>query len=204
MADPAAFGPGELETALSSVARAIAESLELTEVWGRVADACRAVVPFDGMGVSRLEPRDRVRVVVAAGDPAVLGLQGRVFPRSDFSARMWPRTDGFVVLVGDAERELDQSFPVDKEVTGLGFRSLLRLPLGHGEDRLGSMVLVSRRPACFTKEHAAKLVVVAEMVALALAHERLARRGHERRRRREAIERLVPALTGKHGLIPGS
>ena len=39
--------PEDLDQALSSVARAIADSLELKEVWGRVADACRAVVPFD-------------------------------------------------------------------------------------------------------------------------------------------------------------
>ena len=44
--------PEDLDQALSSVARAIADSLELKEVWGRVADACRAVVPFDGMGIS--------------------------------------------------------------------------------------------------------------------------------------------------------
>lgn len=106
---PLAPDPGDLQTALSSVARAIADSLELTEVWGRVADACRAVVPFDGMGVSRLEPGDRVRIAVAAGDPAAQGLQERIFARSDFSPRNWPR-ESFLVLIGDAALEsLDPS-----------------------------------------------------------------------------------------------
>ena len=54
--------PEDLDQALSSVARAIADSLELKEVWGRVADACRAVVPFDGMGISRFETPDRIRL----------------------------------------------------------------------------------------------------------------------------------------------
>jgi hypothetical protein len=49
------------------VAQAIADSLELKEVWGRVAGACRTVVPFDGMGVAQLEG-DRTRTLVVAGD----------------------------------------------------------------------------------------------------------------------------------------
>src|SRR5687767_2903734 len=139
-------GPEALRTALSSVARAIADSLDLREVWGRVADACRAVVPFDGMGVSELRPGDRVLIAVAAGDPAARDLQERIFGRDEFSPRMWPREEDFLVLIQDAERELDLSFPVDREVAGLGFRSILRLPLGRGDRKLGSLVLVSRQP----------------------------------------------------------
>src|SRR6185295_15503575 len=63
MPRPPEQGAEALQTALSSVARAIADSLELKEVWDRVAEACRAIVPFDGMGVSRLQPGDVVRVV---------------------------------------------------------------------------------------------------------------------------------------------
>ena len=61
--------PEALHAALASVARAIADSLELREVWGRIAEACATVVPFDGMGVSLLEPGERVRVYATAGDP---------------------------------------------------------------------------------------------------------------------------------------
>src|SRR6185295_7629662 len=50
MPRPPEQGAEALQTALSSVARAIADSLELKEVWDRVAEACRTIVPFDGMG----------------------------------------------------------------------------------------------------------------------------------------------------------
>jgi transcriptional regulator with GAF, ATPase, and Fis domain len=189
-------GAEELQAALSSVAQAIAHTLEVEEVWGRVADACRAVVPFDGMGVSRLVPGDRVRVAVAAGDPAARGLQERVFARDDFSPRLWPRDEPYVVLVRDAPRELDLSFPADREVAGLGFRSILRLPLGRGDEKFGSLVLVSRTPDRFTEEHAHGLSMVAEMVTLALAHEKMAHAWRERSKRRQALERLIPALAG--------
>jgi transcriptional regulator with GAF, ATPase, and Fis domain len=191
--DPAP-GPGDLQDALSSVARAIADSLEVAEVWGRVAEACRTVVPFDGMGISKLEPGDRVRVMVAAGDPAARGLQERMFARSDFSPASWPREPSFLVVIEDAARELDPSFAVDKEVMDRGFRSQLRLPLGHGDDILGSLILVSRREKCFTRDHGRALAVVAEMVTLALSHERIAAAWRERRRRRDVLERLLPTL----------
>jgi hypothetical protein len=49
------IGHSQLHVALASVARAIAESLEVTEVWDRVASACRTIAPFDAMGIVRLE-----------------------------------------------------------------------------------------------------------------------------------------------------
>jgi transcriptional regulator with GAF, ATPase, and Fis domain len=189
-------GPEDLRAALSSVTRAIADSLELKEVWGGVADACRAVVPFDGMGVSLLEPRDHVRILVAAGDPAARSLEDLVYPRSNFSERLWPRELSSFLLVRDAERELDVSFPMDRDIVGRGFRSILRLPLRRGDETLGSLVLVSRASARFTEEHGQRLALVAELVTLALAHEKLASALRERRKRREALERLIPALTG--------
>jgi transcriptional regulator with GAF, ATPase, and Fis domain len=189
-------GPGDLQDALASVAQAIAASLEVTEVWGRVAEACRVVVPFDGMGISKLEPGGRVRVMVAAGDPAARGLQERIFARSDFSPASWPREAAFLAVIEDSARELDPSFAVDKEILALGFRSQLRLPLGHGDEPLGSLILVSRRERCFTRAHGHALSIVAEMVTLALKHERIAASWRERRRRRDVLERLIPTLAG--------
>ncbi len=196
MPDAPEEAPKELQAALSAVARAIADSLELTEVWDRVANACRTVVPFDVMGVSQLLPGDRVHVLVAAGDPAASEFQEGLFGRGEFSPRFWPHEDAFLVLVQDAERELDRSFRVDRELVELGYRSALRLPLGSGEKKFGSLILVSRLPGRFTVDHGHRLAVVAEMVTLALAHEKLASAWRERRKRREALERLVPALTG--------
>jgi hypothetical protein len=45
----------ELQGALAAVARAIADSLAVREVWDRVADACRIIAPLDGMGIIQLE-----------------------------------------------------------------------------------------------------------------------------------------------------
>jgi transcriptional regulator with GAF, ATPase, and Fis domain len=187
--------PADLERALAGVARAIAHSLDLTEVWDRVVEACRAVAPFDAMGISQLEPDGRVRVLAASGDTAAHSLRHRLFGRGDFSPRSWPPQDDFLVLIGDSH-ELDRSYVADDEVAARGFRSLLRLPLRTGRGMLGTLVLVSRQPAVFTAEHGRRLRLVGEMVALALAHDTLAAKARHRSQRRSALERLVPALTG--------
>jgi Nif-specific regulatory protein len=193
---PAESEPEDLQAALAAVARAIADSLELREVWDRVVDACRAVVPFDGMGVSRIVAGDRVRVIATAGRPASTDLRERMLARKDYSPRLWPHDGDALILVADAERELDRSFSVDDDLVARGFRSILRLALGHGPRRIGALVLVSRQPAHFNADHGRRLSVVGELVTLALAHEEMSSAWRERRTRTEALRKLVPALTG--------
>src|SRR5262245_32045514 len=185
---------GDLQAALSSVARAIGDSLELPEVWGRVADACRAVVPFDGMAVALMESPERVGLYATAGMPEARDLEQASFPRAAYSPALWPVEDDFLVVIRDCDRELDPSFPVDRTVLERRFRSLLRLPLGRGDKKFGSLVLVSKQESRFTEEHGRRLSLVAEMVTLALAHEKIASAWRERRKRRDALESLLPAL----------
>src|SRR6185295_3476077 len=125
---------GDLQAALSAVARAIAQSLELQDVFDRVAEACRSVVPFDGMAVARLLPGGRVHLHVTAGAPPeeAARLASLVRHRSQFSERNWPTTDDFTVLIGDIQKELDPDFPVDREAMATPFQSLMRLPVGRG------------------------------------------------------------------------
>ncbi|MBF6022951.1 sigma-54-dependent Fis family transcriptional regulator [Lysobacter niastensis] len=193
--------PGDLHAALAAVARAIAESLEVRDVWDRVADACHTIVPFDAMGIVRLEEGGQVRAVAAAGEPAVKALEGQVYPRAGFSPAFWPNADEFMVLLGDVPNQLDAAYPVDRIAIEWGYRSVLRVPLGHSGERLGSIPLASRTPECFTKAHGGALVVIAEMAALALAHERLAatlaeetRRTVAAHERAERLEQRVQAL----------
>ncbi len=194
MSNHPGFEAGELEFALSSVAHAISTSLELDAVWERVAEACRVVVPFDGMGISRYESGDRVRVAIAARVVPADELNERIFLRTEYSPRLWLNDDNLLVLVRDAASELDPAYPVDRALLELGIRSILKLPLGRGAASHGALILVAVEPNRFDESHARGLAVVAELVGVALAHERLAGAEAKRRRRREALERLLPAF----------
>ena len=194
--------PADLLAALAGIARAIADSLEVRAVWDRVADACRTVVPFDAMGIVRLEDGGLVRAVAAAGEPEVKALEGQVFPRAGFSPAFWPDADRFLVVIRDATRELDPAYALDQVSIARGYRAVLRVPLQHGDARLGSVLLVSRTVGAFTQEHGQALLLIAELASLALAHEGLAdtlaaetRRSTEARARADALERRVEALS---------
>jgi Nif-specific regulatory protein len=183
----------DLHAALAAVARAIADSLEVRHVWDRVFDACRMIVDFDALGIVCLEPGGMVRAVAAAGPPEVKKLvETSVYPRAAFSPQFWPDADRFLVLLQDVEQELDPSYPTDRMMIAGGYRSAIRLPLGYGDRRLGSVLLCARERARFTPEHAAQLTVVAELVTVALAHEqRAAALAEETRRTVAAQERAV-------------
>jgi transcriptional regulator with GAF, ATPase, and Fis domain len=185
--------PELLQQSLGAVARAIAQSLSVREVWDRVADACRAVAPFDAMGIIQLEGPGQARAVAAAGDPAAKALENRVFPRNGFSPAFWPDADDFMVLIGEAEKELDDRYPVDRISLERGYRSALRVPLAQGSRRLGSILLVSRAAHAFTAEHGRALKVVAELIAIALAHQQFAL-ALEAETRRATIARERAAL----------
>jgi transcriptional regulator with GAF, ATPase, and Fis domain len=182
----------EREAAVSSVARAIADSLSLKEVWTRVADACRAFVPFDGMGASHLESGDRLRGLVWSIVPEMDDLQDRIIPLTDLSPRLRPGEE--IILVQDTERELDRAFPADRDLLARGIRSILRLPLRSGGKILGSLILVSFQPNQFTEIDGRSLYLVAELVSVALGHDRIWREERERHRRHDALQALLPAL----------
>ena len=63
-----AHGTAELHVALAAVARAIADSLEVRQVWDRVFAACRTIVPFDALGVVCLELAEVTRILVVVED----------------------------------------------------------------------------------------------------------------------------------------
>jgi hypothetical protein len=57
MSQPSGPSRAQFHQALASVARAIANSPKITEVWNWMAEARRMVVPFDVMGIVHLERR---------------------------------------------------------------------------------------------------------------------------------------------------
>jgi transcriptional regulator with GAF, ATPase, and Fis domain len=191
-----------LQAALAGIARAIADSLEVRAVWDRVAEACRTVVPFDAMGIVRLERDGTVHALAAAGEDTLKSLEGSVFPRDGYSPAYWPDADRFLVVIRDAGVELDPAYPLDRLTLEKGYRAVLRVPLQHRDRRLGSVLLVSRTPGNFTQAHGEAMLAISELASLALAHEGLAhtladetRRSAAAREHAAELERRVQALS---------
>jgi GAF domain-containing protein len=189
---------GELVDVLRQVVRTVAESLELQEVFTRVAEATRAVVPFDRMGVVLLDGPETVRLYAIAGGGAGVAAPvvevGAPVPRDWLSPRLWPPASARLPRRLDAAAELDPAFVVDAQILARGARSILQARLDSGGELLGVLWYASLRPGLYTAAHETAVASISSPIALALAHERLSLDERERRRRNEALEALLPAL----------
>src|SRR5262245_66529511 len=89
--DPHAGGGADLHALFAAIARAIADSLEVREVWDRVFEACKTIVPFDALGIVRFEPGGQaVRPLAQAGADLTVLTEVPIYPRAAFSPRFWP------------------------------------------------------------------------------------------------------------------
>jgi len=197
MSGPAGEAPPLAEAraaALSSIAQAIGESLELADVFARVARAAGLFLPFDGAGVTLLEEAGAARIYAVSGDTPAGNEAGTRVERTGYSKRFWPDGGMPAWRVADALLKLDPSYPLDARIVNAGFRALLRMPLRAGTELLGFQWFVSRTPAAYTEEHETLVQPIVDLVCLALQHERLFRKEKERRRRREVLDALLPAI----------
>jgi len=162
------------------------ETLELRQVFARVAQAALGALTFDRMGVLLLEEDDTLRhhavAVTTVDGPA--DVEGRIMRRDDCSPRFWRE---FVVDRIDTERELDRAYPRDREILDSGIRSIIRGTLRCGSRTLGILAFSSRQPQAFTSEDEPVVATLADQVAAALEHERLWTIEKERSRRSLAL-----------------
>ena len=198
---PPASHHESLGIALSAIARTVAESLKLKDVFAHVAEAARQVLPFDVMGVSVVDDpnvpwEDLENVIFSAY--AVAG-ETRTedigqYRRSDVSPGLRLNEIGKVFRHSDVRTMLDASYLLDSRILSLDCRSLMAclLPAAHP---LGSIWFSSSRAGAFGPEDEAAVLAIADLVAVALQHDRLFRAERERRRRSEALEALLPTLS---------
>jgi transcriptional regulator with GAF, ATPase, and Fis domain len=159
----------------------------------RSRPSARAALSFDRMNVMLLGRGDVVRhyAVAATSADGPAEEEGRLVRREDCSPRLW---NEFVVDRLDAGRELDPAYARDREILDGGTRSIIRAMLRTGGRPLGALAFFSRRPQAFTSEDERVVEALAELVAAALAHERLWTIERERSRRATALEGLLPTL----------
>jgi transcriptional regulator with GAF, ATPase, and Fis domain len=181
---------------LEGLTPALGVSLNVREVFARLADAVRPVLSFDIMGVVLVSANGRdVEMLAEVDDSPMVETPERI-PIEDFSLsdRLLA---GEGVLVHDAPAELSRDCPGDRLIIDGGGRSSLIVPLVFTERVGGALYFGKRRPFWFDRMDMEVATAVAAQVVLALQHQRLA---EEQRRlaviegRARKLERRVESL----------
>ncbi len=189
---------------LEALLPAIAEALDVRQVFLGLAGLIQEIVPHDVLAFSLLSPdRGGVRVQAATHE----GM--REMPEYRFSNQTEALDTNWKYLVAhDLEpvgedglrvRKTPRDAPPDYDVihpgplwtrfvAGAGIRSSLRVPIRSRERPIGGVAFLSRQPFAYDDEDGAFAFRIADHLALALAHEELA---EEARRFARAEERAA-------------
>ncbi len=182
--------------ALEGLTRTLGSSLDVRDVFKRLADATRPILDFDVMGVALVSSSGRDVEMVAEVDympgeetPARIPLED-----VSFASRV---VAGEAVLIHDAQVELDPSRPGDRLIIDPGGRSCLIVPLMFGERSGGGLYFGKRRPNWFDRSDVEVASGIAAQVVLAVQHQRLAeeqRRVAQVEGRARKLEQRVASL----------
>jgi transcriptional regulator with GAF, ATPase, and Fis domain len=185
--------PAAASDARSAIARTLASTLHVRDVLAHVAAATRPLVPFERMGIALLEDADTVRSFLMVGDGADQ-LSEQVRSRAQCSDRLWPRLGSPPICIRDSAQELDTTYEIDRRIVEDGRHSVLIVSLEIQERQLGVLWFDARQVGAFDKSHAQGLEPVADLLALAIEHERLWTLEQERRRKRDRLQSLLPTI----------
>lgn len=177
---------------LTEIARIVAETLSLPDVFARVAEAARRVLPFDSAGVVRIVDGP----VLLSWGTAIPGRPASPewrYERNETSDLLWPSAPG-TRRIDDARPLLDPSLRADRDVLDAGVRSILVAPIVRGLVPLGNLWFSAKAPSLFSAEDEEAAGAIADILSAALEHERLADEERKRLRRHRELEALGPAL----------
>jgi two-component system response regulator HydG len=153
-------------------------TLNVSDVFTRVADTVRPAMDFDTMGVALLSPNGREVDVLAEVNPGDAPETPPRIPLDSFSipARV---INGEPIVVHDAATELNPSLAGDRLIIESGTRAVMAVPLRFGERNGGALYFGTRRPNWFDAADLEIGAAIAAQVVLAIQHQRL---GEQNRR----------------------
>ncbi len=159
--------------ALESLPPTLGASLNVQDVFNRLAEAVRPILDFDVMGVCLVSTSGReLEMLAEVCDVPVEGRPPRI-PLEDFSFSSRIEA-GESVLIHNAQFELVAEFPGDQRIMEGGGHSLMIVPLRFGERIGGGLYFGKRQPNWYDRLDVEIAAGIAAQVVLAVQHQRLA------------------------------
>ncbi|GAY13825.1 EAL domain-containing protein [Mycobacterium sp. shizuoka-1] len=149
---------------MERLAPALATLMDPVSVMGRIAEqACVLMPKADGAAVTLLRASDDAYVTVS-GYGVIAATTGFAVPKSSSFQGLAAR-EKRPMLVADANADLRLSPRVRTMNKQWGTRSWAVIPLLHGDDAIGSLLLVARAPGAFDETDLALMLEISEFVS---------------------------------------
>jgi two-component system response regulator FlrC len=183
--------------ALDGLLPALFEALDVREVFARISEIAKAVLPHDAVGLP-LVTEDREHIVPYASIGLTHAVTFDVLRIPDYVRIRFTEPWDFE-LFRDLETE---NSPLAGPYLQWGFRSAIRVPIQLKGQIAGLLVFFARAPEVYSEDDVPIVRRIAMFVALALSHQRLAdqaRRSEAMRERAanlEMLEELLKTLAG--------
>lgn len=186
---------------IEQLQRTLIGVLDIRGVFERVSEIARKVLDHDAMGLPILtEDREHIMPMATAGLPA-----GTLPPLQPIDPVMrWLMTEPWDWHILEDLQTQHELQDLSRRLIGgyeayvrLGYRTLLRVPIRLNGQLVGLLGFFSRRPAAYSRADALVACRIADHVALALSHQRLAEeksRAAEFRERTSNLELLAELL----------
>jgi transcriptional regulator with GAF, ATPase, and Fis domain len=165
--------------------------LDVSEVFAQVSDVARRVLKHDALAIPVIT-EDRQHAIPVA---TAAGAAGYPSTHPIPASARHLLTDPWEFEIVD---DLQVTPEREPHSASMGYRSLLRVPIRLQGELAAVLVVLSRTPASYQAEDAVVARRIADYVAVALSHQRLADRVHsveELRARTAALELLDELLT---------
>jgi PAS domain S-box-containing protein len=157
-------------------------SLQLKEVYPAFAEAVKALLAYDRIGVV-VPDGERLVMALSIAEPPLASWQGESWPQTAGTAVDWVLTNRRPRLIRDLLTE--QTFTDDAFMIQEGVRATLMLPLLAGDKPVGVFFLDSRTSGAYTERDLELVDPVAQQLALAIENAQLFREIEEKRRQVE-------------------
>ena len=172
----------------------LAQSLDVREVFDRLSETIRPVLPHDVMVLTELSLENR-----AIDMYAISGTMGVEHPpaRVMLSEGEVERRAIDFELLRDTRMELEPTSDRNRLLLSSDMRSMLRVPVRLSGEARGSLTFLHREPARYDEGDVEVAARLADRVALMLSHERLAEEARiaaEARERALRLEETVETL----------
>ena len=174
---------------IADIGRLISSTLDIEEVYERMALQIKEVIPFDGVNVNLFdEQQEMARVAYSSGERIPGRMVGDTFPVRESLAEEVIRTRAGVLAQRENPEDLAGAFPSLIDTARMGLRSVMSVPLISRDRVSGSMTVRSQRPFAFTQHDLTLAEKIGQQIAGTIANARLYR---ERKRAEHEMAMLA-------------